>query len=277
MVPVPSKNYTYDGLSFTLRDAGQGQPVLFLAGWGYGSLMGEVACAGLRAEGLRVITVDLPGTGSMADASSFVSLPRLARALAGILRDELQLHQVMVVGHSFGSMLAQEMALSEDDLVGSLVLVSVMSGVGGMVPDLQTAMGMFNRLLAGDANMLHHLLEPPFLAHLRRVLGGSFTELDKPIASGTLSGQVWAASRWTNFGRMSQIYQPTLILQGDHDAVASPEKAHAIATLLPRAQLKILDECGFLPFIECPERTTAALLKFIAQQTADDAATEPAQ
>ena len=52
---------------------------------------------------------------------------------------------------------------------------------------------------------------------------------------------------------------PTLILCGAHDALC-PVKRHAfMAELIPGAELRVIEEAGHLPTLECPEQTTAAL------------------
>lgn len=264
---MTAKIYEESGIALALNDQGEGMPVVVLSGWGYGGLMGEVAFGDLRRNGCRVITVDVPGTGVLAGRSSFVHIQRIARALAEALRAN-DVHDATLVGHSFGTMIAQEMALGEDDVVSRLVLISPVPGIGDVVPDLNQAMEMLNRLMIGQGGLLSYLFAPPYLAHLRHTLGDTFDALDHPTSSAALSGQVWAASRWTNFGRLQNMYQPTLILQGETDPISPPRHARQLARVLPGVRYVELHGCGYMPFLECREETCGAILAFMGLEGA---------
>jgi pimeloyl-ACP methyl ester carboxylesterase len=248
------------GVSLAYRDGGKGTPLVMLSGWGYGSAMGEVAVGELRSKGFRVLTIDFPGTGLMGAVSSFVYIPRLALAVAELLR-HLQVHEAVVVGHSFGSMVAQELAMTEDDLVGKLVLMSVLPGIGGVIPNLSTSMLFLNRLMVGDTGSLSYFYPPGYLAQLKATLGDVFDELEKPASHTALSGQVWAASRWTNIGRIGNIYQPTLIIHGAKDPLSPPENATLLARQLKQAQLHVLP-AGYLPVLEKQEQVLKLVREF---------------
>jgi non-heme chloroperoxidase len=254
--------FTENSLSISVRDEGKGPAVVVLSGWGYGSLMGEAALGTLRDKGYRVITVDVPGTGALKDRSSFVHIPRLSKLVASYLRQN-GAREATVVGHSFGSMIAQEMAMTEDDVVGKLVLVSALPGIGGILPDLNTALEMLNRLMAGGEGLLSFLFTPTHLGNLRKTLGTVFDELEKPTSSAALSGQVWAASRWTNFGRLHRMYQPTLVIHGAKDPLSPLAHVKNFAGQLPHAQLLVFENCGYLPFFESKDASLKAILGFL--------------
>lgn len=250
--------FTHHGVSLGYRDsapAGADAAYVFLSGWGFGSVMGQIALEELAPANARCISIDPPGIGAVEDQSAFVYIPRLARAVAALLR-ELGVHEGVIMGHAFGSMVVQEMAMSHDDVVGRLVLLAPVSGMGmahslGQA-SLPTAMSVMNRLLTGQKTLLEALYTPDFLLQLKETLGDIFTEVERPAAAAALSGQIWAASRWTNWGRTSQIYQPTIILQGDADPLTTVSHAQRLANMLPAADLHIL-KCGHLPYWECAE------------------------
>jgi pimeloyl-ACP methyl ester carboxylesterase len=261
MTDTPA-TFTHQGVTIGVRDAGSGPVVAVLSGWGYGALMGEVAFGALRDNGYRVMTFDLPGTGNLKQNSAFVHVPRLARAVAAYLREQ-NAADASIVGHSFGTLVAQEMALSEDDVVGRLVLLSPVAGVGGIVPDMNAAMEMLGRLMSGESGLLTYLFPPSYLNKLRQTLGTVFDELEHPTSSAALSGQVWAATRWSTFGRLQRAYQPVLILHGDKDPLSPLHGAQALVRQLPKAELKVLQNCGYLPFIESKKETLGAVLSFL--------------
>ncbi len=256
---INMRQFTRDNLTITYKDAGpeKEEPLaslVILSGWGYGAMMGEVAFGSLRKEGVRIITIDLPGTGNLTGNSSFVHIPRLAKTVAALLR-ELNLNEITIVGHSFGTMVAQEMAITEDDVVGKMVLISPLSGVGGtssslMMTDFHSVIKTLNRMLSGRESVLDFLYPSTYLDTLQGTLGELFGEINKPTPVSALSGQIWAASRWTNWGRLGQMYQPTLIIQGMNDPLTSIDQTRHISEGLPNSHLLELPQSGYLPFLE---------------------------
>lgn len=256
------KSFTYHTLELGYNLQGKGTPVVFLSGWGYGVLMGEAAVGPLIKKGCRLLTVDVPGTGSMGEHSSFVHIPRLAKTIAALMREE-GMNEAVVIGHAFGAMLAQEMALSEDDVVQKLVLMSALPGIGlPTTTDLSTAMDMLNRLLVGENNFFEAFYSGGFISQLKTMLGSAFAQLNQPANSAALSGQVWAASRWNSLSRLNQIYQPTLFLHGKADVLSPLALAQMMATQIPNATLEKL-ECGYLPFLEKRTETLEKITSFI--------------
>ena len=68
---------------------------------------------------------------------------------------------------------------------------------------------------------------------------------------------------------LSKVTVPTLIINGKQDGVIPPSAAAAAHTVIKGSQLVELDHCGHFPFVEQPEKTTAAVLAFVASQKAD--------
>ena len=240
--------------------------IVFLPGWGFGACMGLVAFQNLTQQGYRLISFDMPGVGTLKENSSFVYIPRMAKAIANFLREQ-QMNEVIIAGHSFGTMVAQEMALSEDDVVGKLILFGPLPGVGVSnsqfgAPNLSSAMATLNRLLSGQESIFDYLYPAGYLTQLKTTLGDMFEELQRPASAAALSGQVWAASRWTNWGRVEQIYQPTLVIQGQKDPLTDMASTQRFVKQVKGCELQT-PECGYFPFWEHAEETQKAVLTFI--------------
>ena len=67
---------------------------------------------------------------------------------------------------------------------------------------------------------------------------------------------------------LAKVVVPTLILNGKQDGVIPPSVAEAAHAAIKGSQLVELDNCGHFPFIEQPEKTTAAILGFVVSRTA---------
>jgi pimeloyl-ACP methyl ester carboxylesterase len=90
-----------------------------------GSWAGVVAGLSERMPGMRIVAVDLRGHGQSSrpsDPATF-SIPSMAQDVVAFM-DALGIDRASIAGHSMGSLIAQEVALSHPDRVDRLVLVS---------------------------------------------------------------------------------------------------------------------------------------------------------
>jgi pimeloyl-ACP methyl ester carboxylesterase len=62
---------------------------------------------------------------------------------------------------------------------------------------------------------------------------------------------------------LPQITVPTLVINGKQDGVVTPSQAQAAHDGIKGSTLMLLDNCGHFPFVEQPEKTTAAILDFV--------------
>lgn len=65
---------------------------------------------------------------------------------------------------------------------------------------------------------------------------------------------------------LGKIRVPALLLNGKQDGVITPDQAQMAHRGIRNSQLLVLDACGHFPFVEQPEKTTAAVLDFVSRQ-----------
>jgi pimeloyl-ACP methyl ester carboxylesterase len=123
------KNCVVDGRRAAYGEAGQGEPLVFLHGWGLGQHSYKRAMKRLARLGVRVIAPALPGFGGTDD------LPKDQFSIEGYadwvdrFLDTLQVTEpVLVVGHSFGGGVAISFAHRHTDRVRLVVLVNSIGG-----------------------------------------------------------------------------------------------------------------------------------------------------
>jgi pimeloyl-ACP methyl ester carboxylesterase len=105
---------------------GNGAPVLLLHGGALTAQTWDYVCVGLRSE-FRLIAFDMRGHGESSWSDDY-SIGRLA-ADAAQTAAALGISSLHVVGMSLGGVAAAELALTVPDLVKSLTMVDVASGV----------------------------------------------------------------------------------------------------------------------------------------------------
>jgi pimeloyl-ACP methyl ester carboxylesterase len=114
-----------DGVRLHYFERGQGDPVVLIHG--NGALIQDFIVSGLvdgLSERHRVIVFDRPGFGYSTRPRTRVWTPM---AQADVLRkalDQLGVEQAIVLGHSWGTLVAVALALQAPDLVRGLVLLS---------------------------------------------------------------------------------------------------------------------------------------------------------
>ncbi|TDO52964.1 pimeloyl-ACP methyl ester carboxylesterase [Kribbella sp. VKM Ac-2571] len=101
-----------------LRDAGTGDPLLLVHGWGGDSR----AWSGLGFEDRRVIAVDLRGHGRSPVLRHGYRPADYAADLAALV-ERLGLRPVVAIGHSMGGQIVAELALERPDLVAAVVVI----------------------------------------------------------------------------------------------------------------------------------------------------------
>jgi pimeloyl-ACP methyl ester carboxylesterase len=111
---------TPNGAIAVHESAGQGPPVVFIHGNSSSSRAFSRQLEGPLGRRLRLVAVDLPGHGKLADAKdpSAYSLPGHARAVRAAL-DALGIDEAHFVGWSLGGHVALEMALISRSRAGS--------------------------------------------------------------------------------------------------------------------------------------------------------------
>ena len=114
-----------DGVRLHYRDQGQGEPLVLLHG--NGITASDVEGSGLlprAAEQYRVIAFDRPGFGYSERPRTTLWTPQAQARLLLKALDRLGIERPVVVGHSWGTLVALAMGLQEPQSVRGLVLIS---------------------------------------------------------------------------------------------------------------------------------------------------------
>lgn len=146
-----------DGVAVHLVEQGSGPDLVLIHGNG-------VSLADWRASGqlerlartYRVIAIDRPGYGYTDRPRTTIWTPAAQAALIAKLLPRLGVDRPIVVGHSFGTMVAAELALRDDVALGGLLLLS-----GYYYPSLRfdVALGA-PPAIPGIGDVLRHTVSP---------------------------------------------------------------------------------------------------------------------
>ncbi|QPF73647.1 alpha/beta hydrolase [Roseateles sp. DAIF2] len=273
--PPPSDFLDLDGQLVHYRDEGpraDPRPLLLLHGTGSSLHTWEGWAAALRAEGRRVITLDLPGfglTGPSADGDyrEAAYLDFLRRLL-----DRLQLPQVVLGGNSSGGQLAWRFAAEEPARVAALVLVDPAGQPwpGGVEPTALRLARLPGLELIASGLLPRRVVEQQLReaygvpARLRAEVVDRHFELT--LREGNRAALVQALRQQRpgqHLEQLGTLRQPTLILWGGRDRLLPPAQGEAFARAIPGSRLQVFEPLGHLPQEEDPATTVAALQQFL--------------
>jgi len=187
----------------------------------------------------------------------------------------LGLQQVDVLGFSIGGFVAQEMVLIRPALVRRLVLAATGPKGGAQMHGWREDIAEAARLENGNADSLLHIFFAP--TETSRALGGQFlgrwmarTEDRDPKSSlAARDAQYDAIVEWgiPDHGalqRLASIRCPTLIMQGDSDAMIPPRLSHLMAGLIPDARIRIYPDSAHAFLFQYPQEVAADVSAFLA-------------
>jgi sigma-B regulation protein RsbQ len=247
-----------------------GPPVLLAHGFGCDQNMWRLV-APVLARTCRVVLFDFIGAGA-ADptawsAERYSTLDGYAQDLAALCR-ELDLRDVVLVGHSVSAMTAVLAAELEPDRIASLVLVTPSPRYiddgdyrGGFSrADIDELLeSLDSNYLGWSAAMAPVIMGNPDRPELGEELTNIFCRMDPRIA------QVFARTTFLSDSRadLPRVRVPTLILQCRHDAIAPPEVGAYVHERIAGSRLVTLDATGHCPQLSAPEQTADAILSFV--------------
>ena len=213
----------------------------------------------------RVYAPRHPGT-SAGDPDAIHALDELWDLVVyyGELFDRLSLRAPRLVGHSFGGMVACEIAATMPERVSKLVLIDPL----GLWHDNLPVKNWM--ILPEDEPRAALFTDPSGVAAQR------FFELpaDPQARAEAQAGFIWSQACTGKFvwplpdrglkKRMHRIAVPTLIIWGRADSVISPAYACEFTQRIHSARAELIDKAGHLPHLERPHEVAELVNRFLA-------------
>lgn len=251
-----------------------GQPMLFAHGFGCDQQMWRFVEPAF-ADRYRTILFDHVGAGqsdlSAWDAETYGSLRAYADDVLSIVH-ELDLHDVVFVGHSVSAMIGVLAANAEADRFASLVLVGPSPRyidddgyTGGFSQaDIEELFGALDsNYLGWSSAMAPVIMGNPDRPALGEELTDSFCRTDPEIA------RQFAHVTFTSDNRadLEKVSVPALVLQCTNDVIAPEAVGRYVHDRIPDSDFVLLDATGHCPNLSAPDATIDAIEGFLGART----------
>jgi len=261
-----------DGVDLEYEVSGTGEPVVFIHGAFIADTFRPLLAEPSLACHYRLILYYRRGYADSSRAPEPVSVALQAADCRALL-SHLGVERAHVVGHSYGGIVALQLALDTPSVVHSLALVEpgLMVGASAQKYRKSLARGVERYREAGAEVVVDEFLQarwPGYRATLDRVLPGAF---DQAVAdAGTWFEREASGQLDWRFGEAEarRISQPTLsVLGGESDALWSRfgETHRLLLAWLPHAEGFVLPGATHFMQIQDPRGMVEALAAFWAR------------
>ncbi|MBC9735053.1 alpha/beta fold hydrolase [Nocardioides marmotae] len=259
----------------TVRGPAEATPLVFAHGFGCDQSMWRLVAPGF-ADRYRVVTFDFAGAGG-SDPGAYDELrhSRLdgyAADLLDVVR-ELDLHDVVVVGHSVAAIIGALATIAEPERFAGLVMVGPSPRyldddgyTGGFSrEDIDDLLGaLASNFLGWSATMAPAIVGNPDRPELGHELTESFCRMDPAVARRFAQATFLADNR----ADLPLVPVPALVLQCREDIIAPLAVGAYVAEQVPDATLVVLDATGHCPQLSAPEQSTAAIRAWLDDRVA---------
>ncbi|HLH74662.1 MAG TPA: alpha/beta hydrolase [Chloroflexota bacterium] len=247
-----------EGISTRWVTGGQGEPVVFLHGWG-----GEVASFGPILARLvtqcQIIALDLPGFGRTSPPPVPWGSFDYARFFRSFLR-ELGINSATLIGHSFGGKVGLIVAAQVPDLVRKLVLVDSAGIRPRRGPSYYARVSFVKAARSLLALPVLRLVRKPIMRRVYQMAGSSdYNAAMNPIIRATLVKVVNEDVRTL----LPRIKVPTLLVWGDQDADTPLSDGRLMEKLIPDAGLVVFEGAGHFAYLDRLDQFCRVVAHFI--------------
>ena len=247
-------------LQIKVMEGGSGDPLVYLHG--AGGLPGWTPYLDRLAREFRVYAPYHPGVGASTGLEHLDDLWDLVLFYEE-LADALGLGQFSLVGHSYGGMLAAELAAQCPSRVRRLALIASIGlwldhtplpDIFVMSPEDLTRAAYYDP----DSEAAKAAFAQPDDPQARME-----ATLDRTKTLASVGKFTWPIPERGLKKRIHRITAPTLLLWGADDGLVPPAYGEEFSRLIPGSRLTVIDRCGHSPLVESPDEAFPAISEFL--------------
>ena len=216
--------------------------------------------------GWNVLAIDLPGHGRSGGKAP-TTVQSAAQSIVALL-DAAGVSKAILMGHSFGSLIALQVAAEHPSRVSQLGMVGTAYPMRVSPALLENSLNAPDKAIHMVNVFSHSTLAPPpsALGPGTWLLGGSKALMRRVLASNpheNIFNIGFKACDQYDQGEvaMAKVTCPTLFLLGQKDQMTTPKAAQSLIRLAQNGQVTMVN-AGHQLMVEAPEETLKAMLAF---------------
>ena len=246
-----------------------GPTILLVHGFGCDQNLWRLVVDRLKPD-FRLVLIDLVGSGSSDpaawDPTKYSSLSGYAADILDIV-DDLDLRDVVFVGHSVSSMIGVLATIEDPSRFSKLVLLTPSPRYiddgdyhgGFSKADIDELLeSLQQNYLGWSRAMAPVIMGTPDRPDLQDELADTFCRAD-PEHAGVFARTTFLSD---NRADLSRISLPTLVIECSQDAIAPREVGAYVHAHIDGSQLVTLDAIGHCPHLSAPDATASAIAAF---------------
>ena len=260
--PKIEKFITTYGAKIHYVEAGSGAPVILIHGLADNVAIWDPVIPALAAR-FRVIALDQIGFGRSDKPLLNYRVSTLVDFL-DVFLTELKIERASLVGNSLGGWVAAAYALAHPERVERLVL-SDAAGYAALTKTIDSR--SLRALRVPSRDDIRYL--GPLSFHDKRFYQDVDTAFKERVTAGdsytvaqVLDSMIRGDDALDN--KLQTLKQPTLVLWGREDKLIPLSFGEQFHREIVDSRLRIIDNCGHMPQLECPNEFSAAVLKFFS-------------
>ncbi len=248
MITLPHAQLFY--AQYQPKDAHQ--TLLLLHGAGGSHLTWPAALR--RLPQTAVYALDLAGHGR-STPPGYRTIAAYARDVLDFI-DALALENVVVLGHSMGGAIAQQVGLAQSPAVAGLVLLGAGAKlrvapafIAAIQADYEEAVDMLNQFYWG--------IKPD------AVLITANRDSMLACSAEVMLGDLIACNQFDLRERLLEINQPALVISSGQDQMTPPRLGQFLAEQLPQAEFALIEPAGHMMMLEFPKQVAQLVSAFM--------------
>ena len=245
---------------------GGGPTVVMLHGIGGGHLAFAPQVETFASAGYRAVAWDMPGYGHSAPIEPY-TFKGLAQSCIALI-ESLKCPDIVLLGHSMGGMVAQEVVARRPELVSKLILCGTSPSFGKPDGDWQREF-IAQRTAPLDAGKTMGELAEVLVPQM--VGPGSLPEgvrlavhCMSLVPPSTYRRALECLVTFDRRAALPGIHVPTLLIAGEHDRNAPPAVMKKMAGVIPHSTYVEMRGIGHLQNLEAPDDFDGLVLNFLA-------------
>ncbi len=255
LIPVRNRQFEIE-----LMTGGSGEPILYIHG-ADGFPAWENYLDGLASS----YSVNVPAHPGVSNSTGLDALDNIWDLVLFYeeLMNELNIDSVHLIGHSYGGMIAAEIAACFPNKIKSLTLISAL----GLWIDSDPITDFFVLTSDDRKHLLWH--DPNSDIAIQRssvpedASQRAIINVNRTITLAAVGKFCWPIPDKGLKKRIHRITMPTLLLWGDDDKIVPLSYGELFNSLIPHSTLHVLENCGHIPQLEKPDEFVTSITDFI--------------